>query len=392
MSATVAREACTLKTAPKFLAGLFFRTQTLNAHFSAWWTSASCPMIFATRSRGIKMDGPCAKVNFVLSEEPRVNGMPLDFNASQRSLFTLVPSLEFAERCYDIAKFGEIPEELWVDCVVASNVDSTLAPPGRHIMTCFVQFVPYKLRHGTWDENRELLGDRVVKKIAEYAPERPELDRRAASSHPARSGTHLRPYRGQYFSRRSFAGAAFLHAPGAGLGAVSHANRRTYLVWRRRASRRWSDRRARLQRGPSRAPRFANAGRSNRSMSGRGECSEKANDRKKGFSIGYPKGSFWAMAATLLELEKRGCVRAGPFTPEVALNDPEALLELHHEFREAGAEVLQALTFYASRDKLATVGLENNVEELNCAAVRIARASGRRQLPGRGQLEPYLDV
>ena len=78
---------------------------------------------------GIKMDGPCAKVNFVLSEEPRVNGMPLDFNASQRSLFTLVPSLEFAERCYDIAKFGEIPEELWVDCVVASNVDSTLARP-----------------------------------------------------------------------------------------------------------------------------------------------------------------------------------------------------------------------------------------------------------------------
>jgi phytoene dehydrogenase-like protein len=122
---------------------------------------------------GIKMDGPCAKVNFVLSEEPRVNGMPRDFSASQRSLFTLVPSLEFAERCYDIAKFGEIPEELWIDCVVASNVDSTLAPPGRHIMTTFIQYVPYKLRHGTWDENRELLGDRVVKKIAEYAPNVP---------------------------------------------------------------------------------------------------------------------------------------------------------------------------------------------------------------------------
>ncbi|MGA9888769.1 MAG: NAD(P)/FAD-dependent oxidoreductase, partial [Candidatus Acidiferrales bacterium] len=122
---------------------------------------------------GIKMDGPCAKVNFVLSEEPRVIGMPRDFNTSQRSLFTLVPSLEFAERCYDIAKFGEIPEELWVDCVVASNVDSTLAPPGRHIMTTFVQYVPYKLRRGTWDENRELLGDRVVKKIAEHAPNVP---------------------------------------------------------------------------------------------------------------------------------------------------------------------------------------------------------------------------
>ena len=75
----------------------------------------------------------------------------------------------------------------------------------------------------------------------------------------------------------------------------------------------------------------------------------------------------------LLELEKRGWVRAGPFTPEVALTNPEALKQLHVEFREAGAEVLQALTFYASRDKLATVGLENRLEDLNRAAVRIAK-------------------
>src|SRR6202165_2693142 len=75
----------------------------------------------------------------------------------------------------------------------------------------------------------------------------------------------------------------------------------------------------------------------------------------------------------LLELEKRGWVRAGPFTPEVALLYPNALRELHIEFREAGAEVLQALTFYASRDKLATVGLENRLEELNRSAVRVAR-------------------
>src|SRR5271163_2391707 len=127
------------------------------------------PADFVHAIRGIKMEGPCAKVNMVLAEEPRFTGTPASYDPQQRSLFTLVPSLEFAERCYDVAKFGEIPEELWVDCVVASNVDSTLAPPGKHVMTTFVQYVPYKLRHGTWDENRELLGDRVVKKIAEYA-------------------------------------------------------------------------------------------------------------------------------------------------------------------------------------------------------------------------------
>ena len=135
--------------------------------------ASELPAEFREAIRAIKMDGPCAKVNFVLSEEPRVTGMPADFTAGERSLFTLVPSLEFAERCYDISKFGEIPEELWVDCVVASNVDTTLAPAGRHVMTCFVQYVPYKLRQGTWDEKRELLGDRVVRKIGEYAPNVP---------------------------------------------------------------------------------------------------------------------------------------------------------------------------------------------------------------------------
>ncbi len=131
------------------------------------------PADFVHAIRGIKMDGPCAKVNLVLAEEPRFTGTPAGSDPQQRSLFTLVPSLEFAERCYDIAKFGEIPEQLWVDCVIASNADPSLAPTRKHVMTCFVQYVPYKLQNGTWDENRELLGDRVIKKIGEYAPNVP---------------------------------------------------------------------------------------------------------------------------------------------------------------------------------------------------------------------------
>jgi len=131
------------------------------------------PDEFLHSVRGIKMEGPCAKVNFVLAEEPRFTGTPANYTPLQRTFYTLVPSLEFAERCYDIAKLGEIPEQLWVDCVVSSNADDSLAPKGKHILTCFVQYVPYHLRQGTWDANRELLGDRVVKKIAEYAPNVP---------------------------------------------------------------------------------------------------------------------------------------------------------------------------------------------------------------------------
>jgi betaine-homocysteine S-methyltransferase len=95
--------------------------------------------------------------------------------------------------------------------------------------------------------------------------------------------------------------------------------------------------------------------------------------KKKGILQRLKDGPVLGDGGYLLELEKRGWVRAGPFTPEVALTYPDALRELHVEFRQAGAEVLQALTFYASRDKLATVGLENRLEDLNRAAVRVAR-------------------
>jgi betaine-homocysteine S-methyltransferase len=75
----------------------------------------------------------------------------------------------------------------------------------------------------------------------------------------------------------------------------------------------------------------------------------------------------------LLELEKRGYVQAGPFTPEVVIEHPDALAQLHREFLRAGAEVLQTMTFYASDDKLATVGMQGKVDDINRAAVQVAR-------------------
>ena len=107
---------------------------------------------------------------------------------------------------------------------------------------------------------------------------------------------------------------------------------------------------------------------------------------KKGILERLAEGPVLGDGGYLLELEKRGWVRAGPFTPEVALMHPEALRELHIEFREAGADVLQALTFYASRDKLATVGLEDRLEELNRAAVGIAKEVAGEQCLVAGNL------
>ena len=121
----------------------------------------------------IRMDGPAGKVNYVLSEEPRVNGMPEDRTKRERSLFTLIPTLAEAEDNYNAARRGDLPERLWVDCVLASNVDDTLAPDGRHMLTCFVQYLPYRLRDGDWATQREVLGDRVTELIGQFAPNVP---------------------------------------------------------------------------------------------------------------------------------------------------------------------------------------------------------------------------
>src|SRR5438093_7710404 len=94
---------------------------------------------------------------------------------------------------------------------------------------------------------------------------------------------------------------------------------------------------------------------------------------KKGILERLKEGPVLGDGGYLLELERRGYVRAGPFTPEVSVTHPEALAQLHREFLQAGAEVLQALTFYASEEKLATVGLAGRVDDINRAAVRVAR-------------------
>jgi phytoene dehydrogenase-like protein len=151
-------------------AGLVLSNADPKRTFLGMVDAAELPPDFLEDVAAIKMAGPCAKVNFVLSAEPSWTGMPADADANRRSLATLVPTLEEAQQIYDRHREGEIPDRLWVDCVTASNVDDTLAPPGVHVMTAFVQYVPYALREGTWDERRDELLGKVVRKIEEYAP------------------------------------------------------------------------------------------------------------------------------------------------------------------------------------------------------------------------------
>ena len=95
------------------------------------------------------------------------------------------------------------------------------------------------------------------------------------------------------------------------------------------------------------------------------------------------KGVVLGDGGYLLALESRGYVQAGPFTPEVTIEHPNALRALHQEFVHAGAEVLQVLTFYASENKLAQIGYANRLGEINRAAVRVAREVAGKRDPRR---------
>src|SRR5215472_18610279 len=90
----------------------------------------------------------------------------------------------------------------------------------------------------------------------------------------------------------------------------------------------------------------------------------------------------------IVELERRGYVIAGPFTPELALTHPDAIREMHREFLDAGAEVLQVMAFYGSREKLATVGRADRTFEINQAATRIAREAAGDKALVAGDLSP----
>jgi len=125
---------------------------------------------FTAGVRGIKMDGPCAKLNLVLSEEPRLDGADPAADALQRAQFTLVPWLDGAQRIYGEARLGRIADPLWIDCLVPSLIDSSLAPPGRHVMTCFVQYLPYRLATSEWARERARLEQQLLRQIAQFVP------------------------------------------------------------------------------------------------------------------------------------------------------------------------------------------------------------------------------
>jgi phytoene dehydrogenase-like protein len=117
-----------------------------------------------------KYRGSSGKVNMALDALPNFKCMPGP-GAHLRGAISISPSVEYMERAYDDAKYGNFSRRPYIDMVIPSLTDPSVAPPGKHVMSCFVQYAPYKLRAGiNWDDQKEAFGDNVVNTIAEYAP------------------------------------------------------------------------------------------------------------------------------------------------------------------------------------------------------------------------------
>lgn len=114
--------------------------------------------------------GSSAKVNLAVGELPDFAAMPGTDPGPQHPEFIISPSIDYLERAWDDAKHGRFSARPMLDCVIPTTKDPSLAPEGAHVLTAFVQYAPYDLAEGTWDAQREALGDRVVDTLAEYAP------------------------------------------------------------------------------------------------------------------------------------------------------------------------------------------------------------------------------
>jgi phytoene dehydrogenase-like protein len=127
------------------------------------------PAEFVEDLRRYKFRGSSGKVNLALDALPDFTALP-GAGPHLRGAISISPGVEYMERAYDEAKYGRYSRRPYIDMVIPSLTDPSVAPPGKHVASCFVQYAPYHLKDGNWDDQREAFGDTVINTLAEYAP------------------------------------------------------------------------------------------------------------------------------------------------------------------------------------------------------------------------------
>ncbi len=116
-----------------------------------------------------KFQGVSAKVNFALDDLPKYPAMG-DQTDMYRGFLNIGPSLDYLERAFDDAKYGTFSRRPYIDGCIQSTIDPDMTPPGKHIMSNFIQYCPYELKDSDWDTERENLGDTVQKTLESFFP------------------------------------------------------------------------------------------------------------------------------------------------------------------------------------------------------------------------------
>ena len=141
-----------------------------NLTFLKFMNERDLPSDFVDGVKRYKYRGCSGKVNLALDALPNFTCLP-GTGPHLRGAISISPSIDYMERAYDDAKYGQFSSRPDMDMVIPSLTDPSVAPPGKHVLSCFVQYAPYHLKDGVWDDRqREAFGDAVIDTIAEYAP------------------------------------------------------------------------------------------------------------------------------------------------------------------------------------------------------------------------------
>jgi phytoene dehydrogenase-like protein len=126
---------------------------------------------FVEQIKRYKLRGSSGKVNLAVDRLPDFASRPGD-GPHLRGDIAIAPGIDYLERAYDQAKYGAFSERPYLNVVIPSLVDPSVAPPGKHVISCFVQYAPYHIKEGpeNWPQQREAFGDAVVSTLAEYCP------------------------------------------------------------------------------------------------------------------------------------------------------------------------------------------------------------------------------
>src|SRR5258705_1314682 len=157
-----------LKSSAEISANVVSSSVDPHLTFEKFLEPSNLPADFLESVRRYKFRGSSGKVNLALDALPDFKSLPGQ-GAHLRGAISISPSIDYMERAYDDAKYGHYSRKPYIDMVIPSLTDPSVAPPGKHVLSCFVQYAPYKLAQGTWDDHKEAFGDTVVNTIAEHA-------------------------------------------------------------------------------------------------------------------------------------------------------------------------------------------------------------------------------